>query len=249
MEKQEYQTLYNREDSYWWYLGLRSLILSSFDKFIHKRDNLKVLDAGCGTGGILSALKVSFACGLDISEDAMKFCKSRKLNNLIRASICNIPFNNSSFDAIISLDVLYHLSVKNDIEALKEFYRVLRSGGILFLELPAYNFLRSIHDRAVHTRHRYTLKEIKQKVERTGFAIERITYRNTILLFLAVIKRLIGKASSRHKSKGEAVSDLTQLPDFVNKFFTQVLLIENRLILSGLKFPFGLSVFCIARKK
>jgi len=234
------------EDNYWWYVGLRELVLYFIDKFTLKKIWPMILDAGCGTGGLLRRWTAYKAYGLDISEEAIKFCKLRKLNNIIKASICNIPFKNNSFDLLISLDVLYHIGVKSDIKALEEFYRLLDKGGALLLNLPAYDFLQSGHDKVIHTRHRYTLKELKQKVKKVGFTIEKISYRNTILFPSAFALRLIERILSNKKR--EAKSDLRSLPRVINEFLTQILLLENRLI-SVLNFPFGLSIFCIARKQ
>ncbi len=246
MEKEEYTTLYNMEDSFWWYVGLRDLVFCCVDKFTSfKGDNFNILDAGCGTGGVLSGLRAYKTYGLDISEEAIKFCKLRKLNNIVQGSICDIPFDNNFFDLIISLDVLYHLSV-NDTKALEELHRVLCKSGRLMLNLPAYGFLKSEHDKAVHTRHRYTTKEVKLKLRNSGFSIESITYRNTILFPLALVIRLMKKLLPKNKVKPK--SDLILLPNLLNGFLTQILFLENRLILSGFKFPFGLSIFCVAKK-
>lgn len=179
MEKKEYEIMFRFEDDYWWYIALRGLTLSFINKFSHKKDNMRILDAGCGTGGLLARISAFKAYGLDVSEEAMKFCKIRKLRNVIRASVCNIPFSRDSFDLIVSLDVLYYFGVMNDIIVLREFCRVLNRGGILLLNLPAYNFLQSKHDKAVHIKHRYIHKELKEKVKKAGFKIEKISYRNT----------------------------------------------------------------------
>jgi len=246
MERGEYQTLYNSESSHWWYLGLRDLVFSFINKYAEKKKETRILDAGCGTGGILKDLGDRKAWGLDISWEAIGFCRLRKLNNLVNASISNIPFKNSSFDLIISLDVLYHLGVKDDRKALKELTRVLSKGGTLLLNLPAYDFLRGRHDKAVHTRHRYTIRELKEKVRASGLVIEKITYRNTVLFPLAFLRRVYEGRSA--KSTNKVGSDLASLPNFINKLFTKILFFENQL-LRTINFPFGLSIFCVARKK
>lgn len=246
METKEYQTLYDSENSHWWYLGLKDLVLSFVAKYAEKKKETRILDAGCGTGGILKDLEGYKAWGLDISQEAIRFCRLRKLNNVINASISNIPFEDNSFDLIISLDVLYHLGVEDDREALKELTRVLSKGGTLLLNLPAYDSLRGRHDRAVHTRHRYTIDELKEKVKTAGLVVEKITYRNTVLFPLAFLKRILQGRSVKSTDKVE--SDVILPLDFINKLFTKILFFENRL-LRTINFPFGLSIFCVARKK
>lgn len=247
MEKKEYEILFEMEDDYWWYKELRRLVFSVIDKAFQDENGLRLLDAGCGTGGLLAHINIHNVYGFDISEESIKFCKIKKLRNILRASVSNIPFSSNSFDMVISLDVLYHLGVKNDSMVLREFYRVLAKGGVLLINLPAYNFLKSTHDKAIHTRQRYIRKDLKKKIENAGFKIVKITYRNTILFpFISTI-RLFERLSP--KSKKRARSDLKKMPDHLNKLLTCFLSIENRLILSGLNFPFGLSLFCVAAKK
>ena len=129
--------------------------------------------------------------------------------------------------------------------ALGELYRILDKGGILLLNLPAIPFLESEHDKAIHTRHRYTCGELQQKVEMSGFKIEKITYRNTILFPLTFVMKFARKIFV--EKRGSPESDLRPLPDLINRFLTWVLFFENRLIFL-LDYAFGSSVFCVARK-
>jgi SAM-dependent methyltransferase len=247
MKTEEYEVLFNIENTYWWYVGLRKLVLSFIDRNNKKGENLKILDAGCGTGKLLEDCKGHNTYGIDYSEEAIKYCKLRKVDNVVRGSICKMPIKNYSFDIVISLDVLYHIGVENDVKTLEGIYQIMNEGGILLLNLPAYNFLRSRHDEAVHTRNRYTKKDLKEKIERAGFQIEKITYRNTILFPIAITKRIIEKIFLVDSEKIE--SDLKPSYFWVNKLFTYILFIENKLITSGVNFPLGLSVYCVARKK
>lgn len=247
MDIKEYRTMYDVELYHWWYSGLRKLVLAFMNEYSHEKDNPVVLDAGCGTGGMLEECRGYNTFGLDISEEALNFCRQRSLANLAQGSVCDLPFKDGFFDIIISLDVLYHLDVSDDDEALKEFYRVIKRDGILLLNLPAYNFLKSSHDKTIHTRQRYALKDVKDKVKNAGFTIERITYRNAFLFPAAAMVRLVKKQFS---GSGEIQgSDLKPMPRGINSVLKGILNLENRLILNGVNFPFGLSIFCVARKK
>ena len=245
MKTEEYKTMYDIEDNYWWYVGLRGLIISTMNRLKLKELNVRILDAGCGTGKVLAGCAEYRSYGIDFSEEAVGFCKLRGLNNIVRGSISHVPFKGFCFDLVMSLDVLYHTNVKDDVETLKEICRVMSGGGILLLNLPAYNFLRSRHDEAIHTRHRYTRRDLKERVQEAGFEIEKITYRNTFLFPIAVLKRIFEK----YFTADDTASDLKPLPFMVNKLFTYLLFLENRLIMSGIDFPFGLSIYCVARKK
>jgi SAM-dependent methyltransferase len=250
MEKEEYEIMFNVEDDHWWYIGLRDIVFSSIDEFSHKKDNLRILDAGCGTGKNLEMCKDYNVYGIDFSEEAIKFCKLRKINNLVIGSICDVPFKKHLFDIVISLDVICNVETKDDLKALRELYRIMNNNGILVLNLGAYNFLRSKHDQAVHIKHRYTFKELKNKIEKAGCKIEIISYRNIFLFPVAILKRIVDKLILVVSlNKRNVRSDLKPVPSWLNKLFLGILSFENKIILSRLKFPFGLSIYCVARKR
>jgi len=244
MEVNEYRNIFLQEKQYWLYVGIRKLTIETINKIFSGKSNLKVLDAGCGTGGLIDELQRNFACyGIDISDEALKFCKVRDLNNIINASVEKIPFANNTFDIIVSIDVLYHLLVADDTAALSELFRVLNENGILILNLAAYEFLRSGHDDVVHTRQRYVRKELEAKVKQAGFTITKLTYRNTVFFPLVCVIRVINKLINN-----QSESDLKALPGWLNRILINILTIENK-ILNLINLPFGLSIFCVAQKK
>lgn len=243
MEKSEYRNVFLQEQQYWLYVAIRKLTTEIITREFYGKSNLKILDAGCGTGGLIDELKGNFDCyGIDIADEAIKFCRVRNLNNIIKASVEKIPFADNVFDAIVSIDVLYHLLVENDTAALVELYRVLNKNGILILNLAAYEFLRSGHDDVVHTRQRYVKKELEAKVKQAGFTIMKLTYRNTIFFPLVCIIRIFNK-----RLKNQPVSDLKSLPGWLNIVLIKILIFENK-VLNLFNLPFGLSIFCVAKK-
>lgn len=243
MRKEEYQRIFELEEKHWWYLGMRKISQSLLPRIIQGQTDLKILDAGCGAGGMMVYLKnFGQVWGIDISPEALKFCRKRGLKEIKLASIEKIPFENESFDLVTSFDVLYHKWVKNDFLALKEFYRVLKPGGYLLLRVPAYNWLRGKHDKVVYTRHRYNRKELVTETRSAGFKILRATYANTFLFPFAVAKRFLEKILPEEK-----VSDVKPLPKIANHFLYGILSFEAKII-SKTNLPFGLSVFILAQK-
>ena len=248
MDPQEYLTMFKLEDNHWWYNGLRNIVFSFLEREKGEMSGPRILDAGCGTGGILDAIKNKYnmdGIGFDISREALSLCSVRGLLKLIQASANEMPFYNEQFDVIISLDLLYHLAIVDDLHVIQNFNRVLCPGGILLLNLPAYEKLKSSHDIAIHTRHRYTRKELKNKLVIANFEIIKISYRNTLLFPLVAFVRLIKKWGALKQNQKN--SDLKYSPLFLNKFLSYIFYFENWL-LKYLHFPFGLSIFCVARK-
>jgi SAM-dependent methyltransferase len=246
MELAEYEVMYQREENYWWYVGLRALILAQIGQFARERKTLTLLDAGCGTGKLLQSCQEWRAYGLEYSAEAFRFLRRRGLDDVVQASVCQMPFADACFDVVASLDVLYHVAAPGDLKGLQEMSRVLKPGGLLLLNLPAYEFLRSHHDVAIHTQQRYTCSRVRAMLGQVGMRVKTLTYRNTLLFPVAALVRLAQKLIRPRPA--QAQSDLRPLPHFLNRALMVPLLIENQLIRVGLRMPFGLSVYCVAMK-
>lgn len=246
MEPEEYSSIYHLEQQHWWYLGMQDIALALLDAYLPRKEGLAILDAGCGTGGMLLTLaRYGRAYGVDYAPQALRYCRERRLDRALQASVTHLPFANASFDLLTSFDVLYHLGVADDTEALREFFRVLRPGGYLLLRLPALEFLRSAHDAAVHTRHRYTRREVGSKVAKAGFRTVRLTYGNTLLFPVAAALRLAQRLTGRGQQR---ISDVREMPALTNALLRAPLALEARMLLN-FDLPLGLSVLCLARKE
>ncbi len=243
MREDEYQRIFETEDSFWWYVGVRTLIESSLRKFLGEK-RVRLLDAGCGTGGnIMMLRKFGDPVGIDLSPKALAFCKdSRGIENLARGSLEKLPFNTNLFEAAISIDVLYHLWVRNDESALRELYRVLKPGGVLILQCAAFEWLRGQHDEVVYTRKRYTKNEVCQKLKKAGFSVRFSTYRNTLLFPIVFLVRIF-------KKKGEASSSDVSMPSPLINSILRVIMKTENILLRFVRFPIGSSIYAIATKE
>ncbi|MSQ26593.1 MAG: class I SAM-dependent methyltransferase [Dehalococcoidia bacterium] len=256
MEAEEYQTIYDLELTHWWYTGMRDISLALLAPHLPRqgghggpplredRAGLSVLDAGCGAGGMLLSLgRLGRAAGIDFSPLALALSRRRGLKRIAQASVTSLPFRDGAFDLVTCFDVLYHLNVADDRDALWEFHRVLRPGGLLLLRLPAFEWLRSSHDAMVHTRHRYTAGELRSKLETAGFEIVRLTYANTLLFPVAAVSRLWQRLRG-HAAAAE--SDVRPASPLVNGALLLLLQAEAA-ALRTIDLPVGVSVFCLAR--
>ena len=249
MQTQDYADLYEVEEDFWWFVGMREITEALLEPIISSGAG-RVLDAGCGTGGMLSRLTRYAAAnqivGIDFSETALRFCIQRQPQLLARASVSELPFADASFDLITSFDVLQHVPDQQDALAIKEFYRVLRPGGIVFIRVAAYQWMRSGHDDAIAVQRRYDLAELSAHLRRAGFTIRRATYANTLLFPVAVIKRLIFTPKGRAHAKSE-VKPWPKGLAWMNGLLSVPLKLEA-LALNRFDFPFGLSAICIGEK-
>jgi len=243
MEKEQYELMYRLEETHWWYRGLRSLILGEIRRRFRGRKDISILDAGCGTGYNHKCFaQIGKTCGIDISDIALEYCAKRGLKDISRSSVTDLPFADGSFDIVVSADVLYHIAVEDDIKALEEMKRVLKKGGILIVNVPAFEHLRRPHDRAVHTGRRYTARGLSAKMKECGFELLKISYRNAFVYPAALAKSLMSKGPAP-----SGASDLRKMPGPLNALLSFAAAADN-LIVSNIGLPFGTSVFCVARK-
>jgi ubiquinone/menaquinone biosynthesis C-methylase UbiE len=252
MQADDYTDLYDLEENLWWFVGMREITAVLLDPFFSGNGGRMLLDAGCGTGGMLTWL-TRYAhrrvVGIDLSPEALNFCRERGLKNVARASVTDLPFPDSAFDLVTSFDVLGQLGgVDTEVLAMREMYRVLRPGGVAFVRVAAYEWLRSGHDEALGTQRRYFLSDVVEKMGQTGFQVRRATYANSFLLPVAIFRRLILKRIGL-AHEGSDVKPLPPRLRWLNRVLTRVLTSEAILLKHvNMKLMAGVSAICVAEK-
>src|SRR2546423_1199331 len=195
MRRDEYATMFRVEETHWWYQALHRLIFQTLEAELPDWRAKEIVDVGCGTGAILKQLgNPEKNIGIDLAAEAISFCRQRGLNNVQQGDIHALPFPDASFDAVICSSVLYHQWVSDVEGAVREMHRVLRPGGALLINVPAFSFLHSAHDEAVMTARRFRKREIRQLLRKLNFKIRRLTYWSTLLFPLAVAALTFGGA-------------------------------------------------------
>jgi len=243
MQSHHYPILYQVEDTHWWYVGRRRIIQSLVEKIraTLKTSNPRILDVGCGTGANLKMLAgYGSAEGVDISPQAVEFCRERGLDSVKLGAAEQLPYENESFEIVTALDVIEHLD--DDVAGLREMRRVLRHDGRVLLFVPAFMFLWGVQDDVSNHRRRYTLPSLVKAVEAAGFAVEWSSYANIsfflpVLLVRSVMRWLGLRAATEY---GINIS-------LMNGPFSQLFAAE-RFVLERGRLPFGVSAVCIARR-
>jgi len=253
MEPAEYKKLAAFESWYWWYIAQReNLIETILDLPLPGRP--RVLDIGCGTGRNLFELGRRLpvrACGMDIVRPTATCWNTEGRTGRMSpparfclASANDIPFADNAFDLAFAVDVLDCDGVDTP-GAFCEIRRVLAPGGFLVAFVPAYQWLRSRHDRAVHSARRFSALCIRSIATDAGLPVLRVTYRFASFLPAIAAVRLAQRAVPRRSMPPR--SDLTPLPGWLNRVLLHTARWERRLF--GRRFlPFGSTVMLVARK-
>ena len=242
MNVEEYARMYDAEERQWWYAGMRAISAALLDPHLAgEAPGRRILDAGCGTGNNLAHFRDrDRAVGVDLSEDALRFCRGRG-EQAARASVLSLPFPPAVFDLVTSFDVLYHRWVADDRAAVAELARVLAPGGLLLVRVPALKMLWGAHDDAVHSRHRYTRGEVAALLAGAGLEVLELTYANTLLFPVLLLRRTVDRLTGRHGS------DVGFLPAPVEAAFLSLLRAEARMV-RHVRLPVGASVLALGRK-
>lgn len=241
MNRAEYEKLYEVEDRMWWFRGTHANLLAAF-RAVAPGSARPVLDAGCGTGGLLKrmigSLPARTVLGLELDPAASAMAREKSGCPVCTGSVAMLPFRDAALDGVFSADVLCHRGVDEE-RTLREFHRCLAPGGVVVLNLPAYPWLLSKHDRAVDNVRRYTRKGVVALLRGAGFRVLRTTYWNTILFPLMVLRRTVFRGGS---------SDVALGPAPIEALFRGVMRLETALLDLGVSFPFGGSLVAVAVK-
>ena len=230
-----YDRFFDTEDRHWWFVGRRRLVTTALAGTGARG---RVLDLGCGTGGVLAHLgEFGDALGLDPAPEAARYCKRRGVPMVVGSGM-ELPFADGSFDAVLALDVIEH--VPDDVALLREARRVLRPGGVLLVTVPALPWLWSSHDDVNRHFRRYTLDTLTEALREGGFRPGKASYYNAILLPLAIARKFVARLS------GGDEHHLEDLPGPLNSLLRGVLSLEGRVV-SRRSLPLGASLIAAAR--
>jgi SAM-dependent methyltransferase len=236
MDAGEYALMDAVEDRMWWYRALQARLLDGLRGVVGR-----VLDAGCGTGGLLARLARERSdlalTGVEWDGSAALRAARKSAAGMARGSVNALPFATASFDAAVSADVLCHRAV-DPPAALAELFRVLRPGGRLIVNMPALAWMLSAHDRRVHNARRVTAGQLRAWLAGAGFAPVTTRYWNGLLLPLMIVQRKL-------LARGDSVSDVAAYPPWLDATLHAVTEIERR---ARVWLPAGGSVFAVATR-
>jgi len=245
MERSEYDKLDYLEDRMWWFAAShRNLLTLSWQRMELEAGGRPILDAGCGTGGFLAQLAGQYPnralFGLDVDLLACRRAAGKSALPVCTGSINTLPFRGGVFAAVFCADALCHGGV-DERSAVVQFRRCLMDNGWLVVNVPAYGWMLSEHDAAVHNVRRYTAAGLRRLLEAFGFRVVYSTYWNALLFpFMVITRKFLPRRS--------ATSDVIEYPRLVDAMCQAVTTFETFLLRRGWRLPFGGSIIAIATK-
>jgi 2-polyprenyl-3-methyl-5-hydroxy-6-metoxy-1,4-benzoquinol methylase len=237
-----YRLFFQVQQKHWWFVTRKKIVLAAIDSYVDKNIKLKILDIGCGSGVMLTALeKLGQTFGMDMSDEAISFSKEIFNGKVEKGFLPDqLPYEPDFFNLITALDVIEHID--QDVESLQVIYSLLNSEGKAIITVPAYLFLWSKFDDLNEHKRRYTLTELRTKLIIAGFTIEKISYYNTLLFPIVFLVRLLNNILQR-----DGASDIDIPNSFLNYILEKVFSLEIS-ILRWINLPFGVSILAVVRK-
>lgn len=235
--------------THWWFRGRERIVVELTRDLVEISPRDIVLDIGSGPGGPARALfPRAHIIGLDIDHGVLDAYDTA--NAHLVADGMQLPCRRGSLSAVCAFDILEHLD--DDLGALTEWRQATAPDGWLILTVPALAMLWGTHDEANHHRRRYDAQRLRQLCDAAGYAVERLTYFNSVLLpGIALVRwtqRLLNMIAARPAaSSTEKMLDCQyKLPRWMERSCEWILYAEARWLRQR-TLPLGVSLGVVAR--
>jgi SAM-dependent methyltransferase len=235
------------EARHFWFRGFRAFVTPLIQTAGAGRNDVRILDCGCGTGANVEWLsKFGRAYGFDLEETGLRLGREAGRTRLARASVTAVPFPSGAFDIVTSFDVIYSLEDPDERTALAEMFRLLKPGGYAIVNVAAMEVLRGDHSVLSHEIRRYDRDGLRSRLTAAGFGIVRLTYTNSLLSLPLMVTRTLQRRRGL-RDEQHAQHEISVPPAPLNTLLTGVLWAES-LWLRAFDAPFGSSLLCLAQK-
>lgn len=241
------------EDKHWWFATRTRAILALLDKYAGAgQRQRKVLDVGAGAGNMMHQLaQYGEVVGLENNPKPIPIAHERGFDVRL-GSATDIPFDDDTFDIVALLDTVEH--IEEETAVLQETYRVTKPGGYMIVTVPAFMWLWSHNDVVNLHKRRYTVPELKQKLEAMGWQVPYSSYNFTTIFPLSagliLWRKLLHRApevASPHFDEDAYQVEMEPAPPWLNTLLEGLGKVEVAL-LQRMSLPVGTSIIAMAHK-
>lgn len=249
MNSVEYYKMARMETTHWWYRALHTLVLRSIEAHFNQKE-IAVLDAGCGTGGLLEYLKnhgYQRLQGFDKSEIAVLLCEQKGLP-VNKGDLKDIALHRMEepVDVVVSNDTLYFLDITGQKKLTDDVYSILNENGLFITNWPAFNAFRGTHDLQVGIKQRFNAKDLWTVFDKNKFELKSKIYWPFLLSPAIWVTRFMQRMKLKVVRSAKFDSDLKDSNWMINSALETITRFDN----SYLKWkPFGSSLFLVMQKK
>lgn len=242
----EYRKMAECERDHWWYRSLHEQCIQVIDK-LSAGQPLRILDAACGTGGLLLKLRQTGQHqlhGFDLSPSAVERAQVSGLD-VVQADLRSLSsvFPSAVFDVIVSNDSLYFLSEQEQETFVRACHDRLRPGGLLIMNLPARAVFSGMHDRVVGIRRRFEPRDVDRIAQTASWHLA--CNKSWPMLLSPLIFAVRTAQRRRLRRSSEAVSSDVSMPlGWVNALLYRLTRAERSWPGNG----YGSSIFLVMRK-
>ncbi len=241
MDKNNYITESSLYQDHWWLVSRKKIIRSILNIYLTPDKNKKILEIGCGSGGLLKLLSnYGNLSAIELDDFSRKNAQKKNICSVKYGKLPEDISNNTIYETIFLFDVLEH--IEKDKKSIKKINKLLNEGGLFILTVPAFMFFWSSHDETSHHKRRYSRKELISLLECNGFKIKYSSYFNIILLPLIVsfrfFNRIVGRKNNDFKKES-----------FITNYILKAFFSAEATLLPYFSFPFGMSIFIVCQKR
>lgn len=242
------------ERTHWWFRGRLAILRALLAEILPAQKQARILDVGCGTGGVTFALSADYACtGIEPIPEAVALAKERfpGCRFLCGRAPEDVRDEMRQADAVLLMDVLEH--IEDDFLFTSSLLAAMKPGAHLVLMAPADPSLWGPHDRGFEHYRRYTLPRLRLLFTGLPVSERMLSYCNARLYPLAKLGRFVSRV--RGKSLGAHDTDLGLPPAPLNALFTRIFAGEARVLRALLRgerargYRRGVSVFAVLRRE
>lgn len=233
-----------------WCRSRNRLLLSLLRRFAPRDRPVKLLEIGCGTGNVLSALRQlpNFELtGSEIYLNGLKHAQRRLPDvRFIQLDATDMPFRDE-FDVVGAFDVLEH--IPDDARVAQQSFAALRPGGLFVVTVPQYQWMWSDLDEIVKHQRRYSRRQLLDLLTGAGFEIQLCTsFVSTLFPAMAAVRILSRRQPAGQRDTREAFDNQVRLSGPANTFCDAAMHVDEALIRLGAALPFGGSLAVVARR-